>query len=299
VTKLSFRNQPQEQQEQSSRRTRARTVSSVDEGAIEHKCLTRYLFEMQSISHSWCDNTVPQSTTTATSTTAEASTSALAPAEVRKTSLFIIDPQSDFHPGGSLAIPAAGDDSLRIAQMIDDFGSDSIHDIYVSMDTHNPCHIAHAVSWCKPDQPNVHPEPFTSITNDDIKKKVWVFRDPNPAMQEWVATYTSTLEKKGRMVLTIWPEHCLIGSRGHSVVKVIDDALQRWAKRSSREVKYVMKGQNLRVEMYSALCAEVEDPLDQNTGFNHPLMSMLQTSDRVRFYVFLPVCIHMRRRNFN
>ena len=291
VSKLSFRQQQQQPEQSSRRTTRARTVSSVDESSIDYKYLTRYLFEMQTISHSWCDNTVPQEAVA----TIVASSTTLAPAEVRKTSLFIIDPQSDFHPGGSLAIPAAGDDSLRIAQMIDDFGSDSIHDIYVSMDTHNPCHIAHAVSWYKPGHPNVHPEPFTSITNDDIKKKVWVYRDPNPAMQEWVATYTSALERKGKLFLTIWPEHCLIGSRGHSVVKVIDEALQRWAKRSSREVKYVMKGQNLRVEMYSALCAEVEDPLDQNTGFNHPLMSMLQTSDRVslRLFLFFSECIHI------
>eukprot|EP00597_Dinobryon_sp_UTEXLB2267_P010866 CAMPEP_0170100334 /NCGR_PEP_ID=MMETSP0020_2-20130122/1595_1 /TAXON_ID=98059 /ORGANISM="Dinobryon sp., Strain UTEXLB2267" /LENGTH=117 /DNA_ID=CAMNT_0010323207 /DNA_START=38 /DNA_END=388 /DNA_ORIENTATION=+ len=35
-----------------------------------------------------------------------------------KTSLFIIDPQVDFHPGGSLAVPGANEDSQRIADMI-------------------------------------------------------------------------------------------------------------------------------------------------------------------------------------
>jgi hypothetical protein len=34
----------------------------------------------------------------------------------RKTTLFIIDPQVDFHPGGSWAIPAAAEDSVRIGK---------------------------------------------------------------------------------------------------------------------------------------------------------------------------------------
>lgn len=272
----------------SSRRPRTATIAeSINQSAIDCTPLTRYLFEMQTVSATWCENS--DTNASGDNNLADAVTAALGQiksqsvprAEIRKTTLFIIDPQADFHPGGSLAIEAAGEDSIRIARMIDDFGSDHIHDIFVSMDSHHPCHIAHAISWCKPDKPDVHPAPFTSITNDDVVRKVWVYRDPDPVMQEWVKSYTAALERKGRMVLTIWPEHCLIGSRGHSVVKVIDDALQRWAQRSAREVNYVMKGQNLRVEMYSALCAEVEDPLDQNTGFNHPLMSMLQTSDRV------------------
>ena len=33
--------------------------------------------------------------------------------------------------------------------------------------------------------------------------------------------------------------------------------------------------------MYSALQAQVPDPLDQNTGLNTELLSLLKTSDRV------------------
>jgi nicotinamidase-related amidase len=88
------------------------------------------------------------------------------------------------------------------------------------------------------------------------------------------------------MTLTIWPEHCTIGSKGHSVVPVINEALQKWAETAGRPINYIMKGQNLRVEMYSALQAEVPDPKDQNTGLNVELLSMLKTSDRVRFAVF-------------
>ena len=59
---------------------------------------------------------------------------------------MIIDPQIDFHEGGSLAVPGALEDSKRIAKMIDDYGS-HIHEIYVSLDSHYPKHIAHAICW--------------------------------------------------------------------------------------------------------------------------------------------------------
>jgi nicotinamidase/pyrazinamidase len=166
--------------------------------------------------------------------------------------------------------------------MIDKYGDEHIHDIFVSMDSHYPCHIAHAVSWHKKGNRNEHPAPFTQITNNDVLNGVWVYGDGSEAMQLWAKSYTDALERRGRMVLTIWPEHCIIGSSGHSVVPNINDALQRWAQRAGRPVNYIMKGQNLKVEMYSALQAEVPDLTDQNTGLNVELLSMLKTSDRVR-----------------
>jgi nicotinamidase/pyrazinamidase len=128
---------------------------------------------------------------------------------------------------------------------------------------------------------NEHPAPFTKITNSEVVSGVWVYGDGSEAMRHWANTYTLLLQARGKF-LTIWPEHCIIGSPGHSVVPTINDALQRWACRSGRPIHYVMKGQNLRVEMYSALQAEVHDPLDLNTGLNVELLSMLKTSDKVR-----------------
>ena len=73
--------------------------------------------------------------------------------------------------------------------MIDDYGS-HIHEIYVSLDSHYPKHIAHAICWKhkdskvpielqklkdtgrvaddKPYDINFHPKPFTQISNKDI-----------------------------------------------------------------------------------------------------------------------------------
>ena len=47
-----------------------------------------------------------------------------------KVALLIIDPQIDFHPGGAMPIPGAGNDSERTAEMIREH-ADEIDEIYV------------------------------------------------------------------------------------------------------------------------------------------------------------------------
>jgi nicotinamidase-related amidase len=192
--------------------------------------------------------------------------------------LFIIDPQVDFHPGGSLAVPGADEDSKRIADMIKK-NKHNIHDIFVSLDSHHPSHIAHAVFWV--DKKGNKPAPFTTITYKDVVDRVWLPRDDSAEILKWCKKYTKALERKGRMTLTIWPDHCIIGTKGHAIEAIINEALQEWASYSKRPVTYVMKGQNCRTEMYSALEAEVEDPLDSSTALNIDLVSMLQVSGRV------------------
>ena len=83
------------------------------------------------------------------------------------------------------------------------------------------------------------------------------------------------------MKLTIWPNHCIIGTPGHAVVPLINKAAQKWAKKKNKTIQYVMKGKNLRSEMYSVLSADVEDPKDPSTAFNQKLFSQLCISDQV------------------
>jgi len=52
---------------------------------------------------------------------------------------------------------------------------------------------------------------------------------------------------------------------------MINEAIQEWARVTGRSVTYVMKGQNCRTEMYSAVEAEVEDPEDSSTALNEDL----------------------------
>lgn len=61
----------------------------------------------------------------------------------QRNKLLIIDPQIDFHPGGSLAVTGANEDSARIAQLIA-ANVDEIDEIIVTLDTH---HVS-IPNWC-------------------------------------------------------------------------------------------------------------------------------------------------------
>ncbi len=54
----------------------------------------------------------------------------------QKVTLLIIDPQNDFHPGGSLQILTALSDSERISDLLQRYG-DEITDIIVTLDSHH------------------------------------------------------------------------------------------------------------------------------------------------------------------
>jgi nicotinamidase-related amidase len=190
--------------------------------------------------------------------------------------LLIIDPQNDFHPGGSLAIASANEDSARIAAFIDRHIS-AIDEIYVTLDSHHKLHIAHGAYWTN--AAGATPAPFTIITNEEIQKGVWFPRDPHHL--EHAKNYTQQLEAKGRFKLCIWPEHCLIGTPGHAVVPVLNTALQNWAGTNLKEINFVHKGMNCATEMYSAIAADVPIPSDPATYVNHKLLDHLNTADQL------------------
>ena len=194
----------------------------------------------------------------------------------KRTTLFIIDPQIDFHPGGSLGVPGATEDSTRIADFILE-NIDRIDDIVVSLDSHHRIHIAHGVFWRN--QEGEHPPPFTLIRNSDVEAGNWVPVDEK--LLEHAKFYTRALEEKGRFVVCIWPEHCLIGTPGHAVIPVLNAALQAWVKRHMRPVEYIHKGTNCLTEMYSAVAAEVPLGEDPSTDVNQALIQQLHSADRL------------------
>jgi nicotinamidase/pyrazinamidase len=190
--------------------------------------------------------------------------------------LLVVDPQVDFHEGGALGVPGANADSDRIAQFIREKG-DEIDEIYVTLDSHHRLHVAHAVCW--KDKDGNEPAPFTLIKHDDVEKRVWIPKDDT--LLEYIKYYTRALEEKGRFVMCIWPEHCLLGTPGHSVVSVLNDALQAWCRKKMTTVNYIMKGTNCMTEMYSALQAEVPIPADPTTCLDPVLVAKLNKADQV------------------
>ena len=190
--------------------------------------------------------------------------------------LLIIDPQNDFHPGGTLAIPTADQDAERIATFIRKH-TDEIDRIVVTLDSHQRVHIAHGIFWVG--ESGERPPPLTLISRADVARGKW--RASDASKHAAAAEYVRKLEERGRFTLCVWPEHCLIGSPGHNVRPVILEAVNEWAESRMREVTFVLKGQNCLTEMYSALRAEVPVPSDERTLLDAALLGTLKESSRV------------------
>jgi nicotinamidase-related amidase len=188
---------------------------------------------------------------------------------------FIIDPQVDFHEGGNLAVAGASEDSRKIAALIRKH-KDKIERIVVSLDTHHAMHIHHKYFWV--DKGGKHPDPLTIISKDNIRDETWVPRQPE--MKDWAIEYVEKLEAT-KFPMIIWPDHCLLGTKGHSVHPPLMEALNQWAIRKKRSINWYFKGQNNRAEMYSALKAEVEVPDDKTTAVDTGLISLLSRHEKV------------------
>lgn len=196
------------------------------------------------------------------------------------TTLIIIDPQNDFHAGGSLAVPGADEDAVRLADWIGRNAA-KIDSIVITLDTHHKLHIAHAAFWQGGDDPTLRPNHFEVIRADDVESEKWLPRDKS--LRGYCIQYLRALEASSKFLLCIWPEHCLQGSLGQAVVQPIFDAVNDWVNlhaEKNRSVQWVNKGQNCLTEMYSALAAEVPIPSDPSTHMNESLRQQLLPQTR-------------------
>lgn len=207
-----------------------------------------------------------------------------------KCALLIIDPQNDFvSKKGSLRITGADDDCKRIRDMIFKHNSE-IDQIFVTLDTHQQMHIAHPLFW--KDSEGKSPEPFTVIDIDDIVPGYRAGRtqDENdtpkyspriPQLKAWAIDYVSALERLKKPPLTIWPNHCLVGTKGHNVYKPLRKALEFWEKSNAKTVSYIIKGTNALTEHYSCFKAEVTLIDDVSTHLNKALINELAKYENI------------------
>jgi nicotinamidase-related amidase len=191
--------------------------------------------------------------------------------------LILIDVQNDFcNPKGSLFVPGADDDSKRIAEFINRVGH-KLDDIHATLDSHRVIDVAHPAYWVNSQGGN--PDPFTIISVDDVENGTW--RTTNPNWQSRALEYVKELEANQRYALCIWPEHCIIGSWGHSIFPEVSQALCEWERKNFAIVNYVTKGSNIYTEHYSAIKSEVEDPEDHTTMLNNDFLDVLEESDKI------------------
>jgi nicotinamidase-related amidase len=189
--------------------------------------------------------------------------------------LLIIDPQVDFHEGGSLAVTGAMKDSERIIDLITKAPPTAI---YVSLDTHTPNHIGHAGFWTP------MPNPFTAfrVENGKIMGSDNIEYTPVRAdLKAWALDYVTELTgKKGPRSFTplIWPTHCLEDQPGHAVYGPLKNALDLYTTKGGK-LEYHIKGQNESAEMYSIFQAEVANPPEVYSGAFTKTNSSLNTTD--------------------
>ena len=81
--------------------------------------------------------------------------------------------------------------------------------------------------------------------------------------------------------MTIWPQHCLIGSNGAKVYEPLHAALVEWEMSEFASVDWVTKGSNFHTEHYGAIKAEVPMPDDDTTQTNTEFAEVMQNSDNV------------------
>jgi len=204
-----------------------------------------------------------------------------------KIELLAIDQQNDFHDipdevakdmGFSPALPVTGawEDAKRVADFIKRCGSE-INGITMTMDTHQQYDIGHALFW--KDSNGNSPAPYTAISADDIRNKVWSPRDTRISSE--VLKYAETIESNNQYQVFIWPDHCIVGTTGYSVVKPVMDELLEWERKYIGRVNFVTKGHNPFTEHYGGFKAEVPLPNDPTTQLNIPLIKKFQDSDLV------------------
>jgi nicotinamidase/pyrazinamidase len=165
---------------------------------------------------------------------------------------------------------------VRIGKMLREH-AEAIDSVHVTLDSHQRMHIAHGVFW--QDEAGNPPAPFTLFSTADVETGVW--RAVKEADQAPALEYVKALEKSGKFQLCIWPEHCIIGTDGHNVTPPVNEGLNTWVDSTHGAVDWILKGQNVHTEMYSALQAEVVVPGDQSTCLNSGLIARLSSKERI------------------
>ena len=193
-----------------------------------------------------------------------------------KVIVLIIDPQksfTDLPEGGSLAVDGANSDYENIIKMLEAV-RDKIDEIHVSLDTHTLNHIGHPGFWKQTDGTGIPNSIFrlsidketNKITGTSIIDNSIITVTPkNPNLNEYVYEYLQWFNTEANthgQSCFIWFDHCIEGTDGHKVAKILQDKLTDLGNK----VKYHIKGQNNLAEMYSIFKAEY--PVEENKVYN-------------------------------
>ncbi|MCU0391163.1 MAG: nicotinamidase [Thermoflexibacter sp.] len=192
----------------------------------------------------------------------------------KKNAILIIDAQYDFcNPNGALYVNGAAEDMKNLSDFIIR-NKEEIDHICVTLDSHPVNDISHPSFW--QDKDGNFPPPFTQITLAEVNAGKWT---PRFYPQEAIK-YLTELEAQGQFPHFIWPEHCLIGSKGASLDDTLLEALRNWT-RSGKWYQAVTKGTNPLTEHFGIFMAQIPLPNYPETQLNQSLLNTLESYQNV------------------
>ena len=160
-----------------------------------------------------------------------------------KNVLICVDFQNDFLEGGNFEVKGGLKD---VQNTINFINNHKIDKIICSLDMHVKNQIFFSSYWI--DKNGKHPDPFTIISNHDIKDEKWLPVNKNKA---YALEYTNKIEENGQRQLCIWPYHCLIGSKGAALENNLFNCIFE-----NFDYDMIEKGQDLDSEMYGFIKPE-------------------------------------------
>jgi len=188
---------------------------------------------------------------------------------MEKILLLIIDAQYDFcNKNGSLFVPGAVEDMQHLTSFIKN-NANTIDNIVLSQDAHQVVDISHPYFWKNKD--GKRPEPYTAISAESVEQGEWI----PMTNKDWAVTYLKELYKQGEFSHVIWPEHCIEGSLGASIVENVMDEVKNWSRLQNKLYTIIPKGQNPLTEHFGIIRANVPLENDQNTQENKSLINLL------------------------
>ena len=186
-----------------------------------------------------------------------------------RTLLLLVDLQKDFcFPEGALYVAGrSGRGALDDIRRVASFLYRNLHRVtatLATLDSHLPHHVFSPSFWI--DRAGESLTPHRTVRAAEIRAGEV---RPRPELAPWVAAgdydwlwrqtlhYCEELERRGRYALYLWPPHCLVGSPGHALAGVVQEARLFHAYARGAEAGVEIKGLALLTEHYSVLEPEI------------------------------------------
>lgn len=189
--------------------------------------------------------------------------------------LLLVDFQIDFcHVDGALSVPGAVEDLRRTIEFIY-ANLDKLKTLVISLDSHLAYQIFYPTWWI--DENGNHPEPFTVIDSEAIRKGKY-----KPVREVvWSLDYVTELEQKAKKALFLWPYHTMIGNVGQALDPSLFEAVHYHAVARRSQPVFLQKGMIPTTEHYSPFEPEVKVTSHPHGSLNTTLLRMLETHERI------------------